>query len=228
MSFYKNAFIAVLLFSNSLFSQQEPELSAEDILRAIRPGKRMLNMQLRGTMRDQESGDESKVEIIVEGTSISLESLSPAQSIKADYSGGVPFIRLFANGSYQLVKQSDQTELLNSAALISDFAVPYFYWQPTGKPQVARGRGRNCWVVGVVNPMSSELHRTANIWIDKVTASPVKIEIYDGNQRVCRRIEVVSLSFSTTKGNFPKTIRFEQLSPVTKKVTKRSYLQLTD
>jgi len=98
--------------------------------------------------------------------------------------------RYFMKGSGELTGERRAARLIESQFSYYDLGMPFLQWPDPKLVGDGRMRGRDCFVVEV--RATDQPYARAKLWIDKESVAPLRIEAFDTEDRLVKRIEITS------------------------------------
>lgn len=107
-----------------------------------------------------------------------------------------------------------------------DLALRFLYWPSPRLLGEESIRSRPSFKIEIPAPGSESDYGVVRIWIDKESGALLRVEGYNKEGKLAKRFEVVSAQKLGGQWML-KQMRVERLDPATKKVTGRTYLEVT-
>jgi hypothetical protein len=208
----------------ALALRADPLPSAKEILDQVRLQQSLQQLDLEGQLRA--GATVIPFRITQTGPVIRYTFASPPEVLQ---------LRLGEDGSRLDVVTENSTKKFAASRLeekiggtgvtYGDLALKFLYWpnaQVVGSDTV---RTRNCWKLRLPAPSKDSPYANVLLWIDQESGALMRMEGYDGQDRLTKRFEVVSAQKIEGRW-FLKQMRIEEMQPGTSKVQSRSYLEI--
>lgn len=165
--------------------------------------------------------------ITLEGGEIRYAFSKPQETI---------LLRLGEERAELLVRQGNQEAALRSAEsgervrgsslTYEDLALRFLYWPGVKLLGTEQFRTRPAWLLELHPHDKHSLYGAARVLIDQGSGALLRVEGFDWEGRLIKRFEVVSVQ--RIEGQyFLRSMRVETFDPITRKVTDRTYLDVT-
>ena len=106
-----------------------------------------------------------------------------------------------------------------------DLALKFLYWKKPRLLDEEMVRSRRAWKIEISAPRGSSQYGAVRVWIDKESAALLRIEGYDKNGILAKRLEVVSAQKIDGQWML-KQMRVERIDPDSRKTTGITYLEV--
>ena len=83
-------------------------------------------------------------------------------------------------------------EVRGTDVTYEDLAMRFLYWPNAKIIKLDKVKGRECWLVRVLNPDGQGAYATVDVWIDRGSGGMIKMNGYNSGGRPIRRFEVLS------------------------------------
>jgi hypothetical protein len=206
-----------------LHAQGNPP-SAQEVLALVRMQQAQQRLDLQGELRE-------------EGTAIPFRLTQTGPLIRYSFTNPEEVLQLrLGENSSRLDEVFDtRTEKFSASKMdqkirgtgvtYEDLALKFLYW-PDG---VVLGeetlRTRKCWKLRLSAPSRGSQFSRVLLWVDQASGALMRLEGYDGKNRLIKRFEVVSGQKIDGRW-FLKQMRIEELKPGTNEVQTRTYLEI--
>ena len=199
---------AFLMFSPSAFSQDAApddgsssspfegkkleDLTADDVLKLVRYSYTNYNQEFKGYLR---RGITKKVEFTLrlKPESVQFFFNDPAQVIYLD-TKNKSFSLFEGVGGKDLQPVAPERygeKIRGTDATYDDLSMRFLYWPNPKIVQESKLKGRDTWLVRVINPDGRGNYATVDCWVDKATGGLLRMLGYNRGGRPIRRLEVV-------------------------------------
>jgi hypothetical protein len=167
--------------------------------------------------------------IHLEGGEVRYEFADPVETV---------ILRLGDNGSELLVegpggggpktlRSAEAGERVRGSSLTyEDLALRFLYWPGAKYLGTDTIRTRSAHRLELHPHDRRSLYAAARVWIDQASGALLRVEGYDWEGRLLKRFEVVSAQKIEDQW-FLRTMRVETFDPATRRVTDRTYLDVT-
>lgn len=176
----------------SFLNKSIDELTADEVLKLVRYSYTMYNRDFEGLLR---LGIAKKIPFILslQPEAIRFVFNDPAQVILLDTRnqnfalyegvGGAELARVDASKYDDSIRGTDAT--------YDDLSMRFLYWPNAKIAGQDKVKGRDCFIVRVVNPDGRGAYATVDVWIDKESGGMLKMIGYNRQGRPIRRFEVL-------------------------------------
>jgi len=220
-----NRLLAVTFTLVSVLGTLQADSEAEAILAAVRVnplGERIvLNARLRA---------DSKIvpfQIRVSDGTVGYVFENPDQEIVLGLGEKVSTLSERRGGKSSPVSPAKYDDPVRGGLLTyEDLALRFLYWQNPKLLGSETIRSRPAYKIEIAAPPSESDYGVVRLWIDKESGALLRIEGFNKSGRLAKRFEVVSAQKLGGQWML-KQMRVERLDPETKKVTGRTYLEVT-
>ena len=107
-----------------------------------------------------------------------------------------------------------------------DLALRFLYWPNAKLLGDETIRSRQAYKIEIAAPQTESEYGAVRLWVDKESGALLRIEGYNKDGKLAKRFEVVSAQKLDGQWML-KQMRVERLDPETRKVTGRTYLEVT-
>lgn len=114
----------------------------------------------------------------------------------------------------------------NTGISYEDLALRFLYWKNARLLGEDVVRTRQAWKIEMQAAGESSQYGAARLWIDQESGALLRVEGYDKQGRLIRRFEVISAQKIDGQWML-KQMRVETVDPESRKVTGRTYLEVT-
>lgn len=209
-----------------LHAEDAPEPSAEEIQRLVKLSYIRQQMNLKGQLRNDETGTEAPFELSMLENTIRFRFDKPIQIINLDLNDKGFVLREVVKGKNAPVPKARYDEKIRGTDITyEDVSMRFLYWPNPVKLDKETVKHRTCWKLRLNNPDTSGAYGVAFIWVDSGSGSIMRMEGYDRAGKLIKRYEVIS-GMKVGEGWMLKQMRIESFDGATKKRTGRSYLEL--
>lgn len=168
------------------------QLNADEVLKLVRYSYTLYDQDFTGVLR---TGIVKKVPFLMSLKPDSIRFIfdSPDQVILMDTRedkfglyegvGGAELKAVDASKFDNVVRDTDIT--------YDDLSMRFLYWPNARIVKFDKVKGRDCWLVRVLNPDGKGAYATVDVWIDKGSGGMLKMTGYNNQGRPIRRFEVL-------------------------------------
>ncbi len=176
----------------SFLNKSIDQLTADEVLKLVRYSYTMYNRDFEGLLR---LGIAKKIPFILslQPEAIRFVFNDPAQVILLDTRnqnfalyegvGGAELSRVDSSKFDDSIRGTDAT--------YDDLSMRFLYWPNAKIAGQEKVKGRDCFIVRVVNPDGRGAYSTVDVWIDKESGGMLKMIGYNRQGRPIRRFEVL-------------------------------------
>ena len=206
----------------------DPNLTAGDILRAVREGQGSRHESLNGKLRNDETGDVFPFKLVADGTTVRYEFAGqPPTTVQVRYDQDNSQLEESTGGSTEkLTPGNFDKTILGTDMTYEDLALRFLYWSRATLVGSDNVDLRGAWKVRVDAPTRKTEYSSVNLWVDKESGALLKAEAYNWDGKIVKEFKVDSGQKLNGKW-YLKEMRIESLDPVSGKKKSRSYLNIT-
>ena len=219
-----------LLVGGALRAADDPNLTASDILRAVREGQGSRHESLDGKLRNDETGDAFPFKLVADGTTVRYEFAGKTPTVvQVRYDQDGSQLQESTGGSTEkLTPGNFDKTILGTDMSYEDLALRFVYWPKATLLGDETVDLRSAWRVRVDAPNRRTEYSSVNLWVDKESGALLKAEAYnwDNPSRLVKRFKVDSGQKLNGKW-YLKEMRIESLDPASGRKKARSYLNIT-
>ncbi len=210
---------------------QEPD--PDRILEAVRRSTvQNEQLTLAGRLRHRESGKRHPFRMTVRRNQIAfLFEQAPQHTIVLDLGGERYRLReKLGNGGFVDVPAAKYgTIIRNTGVNYLDISLAYLYWPNAKFLKEDVVSERITWLLRVPNPDPSGPYATLDIWVDQQTGGLMRIQGYDRQGRLVKKMEVMDVQRVKAKDKKVwalEKMKILSIDPNTRRVTSLTYMEL--
>lgn len=218
-------FAFLLLLLPSAFSA---DLTATDILRAVREGQASRHEALDGQLRNDSDGKTYPFRLVADGPSVRYQFPGPpATTVQVLYNDENSELReSTGNGpAERLTSANFDRKILGTDLTFEDMALRFVYWSRATLLGEDRVKTLAAYKLRLNAPSKRTQYAFVLLWVMKESGALLRAEGYDGEGRLSKRFEVVSGQKIEGKW-YLKQMRIENVDPASGKVASRTYLEI--
>lgn len=202
----------------------DPPPSAQEILGQVRLQQSQQQLDLAGQLRS--SATVVPFRITQTGPVIRYTFANPPEVVQLRLGeNGAQLDLVLLNRTKKFSASRLDERIGGTAVTYGDLALKFLYWPNAEVLGADTLRSRNCWKLRLTAPAKDAQYATVLLWVDKESGALMRMEGYDGSNRLVKRFEVVSAQKIEGRW-FLKQMRIEEMVPGTNKVQARSYLEI--
>src|SRR5437763_2511370 len=216
--------IILLYFVSALSIYSAPVPSANEILASVRMIEAQQQIDLQGQLRENDSVIPFR--LIQNGPLIRYSFTNPNEVLQlrlGQNSSRLDFVTDTGTEKFAAGKLSQR--IRGTSLTYEDLAFKFLYWQTARVLGEENVRTRNCWKLQLRAPSRESQYSNVLLWIDKTSGALMRMEGYDWNAQLVKRVEVVSAEKIDNRW-FLKQMRIEELQPGTNHAQSRTYLEI--
>lgn len=204
------------------------DLTAADILHAVRDGQASRHETLDGQLRNDADGRKFPFRLAAEGPSVRYEFPGPpATAVQVQYNDENSELRVSVAGapSEKLTGANFGQKLLGTDLTYEDLALRFVYWSRASLQEEDHATTFPAYKLRLNAPSKRTQYAYVMLWVGKDSGALLRAEGYDDKDRVIKRFEVVSGQKIEGKW-YLKQMRIENVDPDTQRVASRTYLEI--
>ena len=222
--------LATLLFAGSTLRAEQGDaanLTAADILRAVREGQSSRHEALDGQLRNDEDGKVFPFRLVTDGPQVRYQfSGTPPTTVQVRYNEDSSDLQESTGGTTEkLTPANFDKKILGTDLAYEDLALRFVYWTKATTEGSETIKLRPCWKLRLNAPNHRTQYSSVNLWVDKESGALMRAEAYDWQGKQTKRFEVVSGQKIEGKW-YLKQMRVESLDPGTDHANSRTYLEI--
>src|SRR5262245_41679211 len=218
-----SAFVICLLLASMCLSAGPPP-SAKEILDSVRMLESRQQIDLQGQLRQEEVVIPFR--LMQNGPLIRYTFTDPDETLELRLGENSSRLELESDAGTEKVGTSKlQEKIRGTMVTYGDLAFKFLYWPAARVLGEENVRTRKCWKLQLRAPSRESPYLNVLLWVDKASASLMRMEGYDWDAKLVKRFEVVSAQKIEGRW-FLKQMRVEQLQPGTNHVEARAYLEI--
>jgi hypothetical protein len=167
--------------------------------------------------------------IRLQGGEIRYEFADPSETVllRLGENGSELLLETAGGGGARVLRSAEGGERVRGSSLTyEDLALRFLYWPGAKYLGTDTIRTRSAHRLELHPHDRRSLYAAARVWIDQASGALLRVEGYDWEGRLLKRFEVVSAQ-KIEEQWFLRTMRVETFDPATRKVTDRTYLDVT-
>ena len=206
----------------------DPNLTAADVLRAVREGQGSRHEALNGKLRNDETGDVFPFKLVADGPTVRYEFTGKMPTvIQVRYNDdGSQLEEASGGNTTKLTPANFDKTILGTDMTYEDLALRFVYWPKATLLGEETVDLRSAWKMRVDAPNHRTDYSSVNLWVDKESGALLKAEAYNWDGKLVKRFKVDSGQKLEGKW-YLKEMRIESLDPASGKAKSRSYLNIT-
>lgn len=204
------------------------DLTASDILRAVREGQASRHETLDGQLRNDADGKTFAFRLIADGPSVRYQfSGPPATTVQVQYNEEDSELHESVNGGAdeRLTRANFNKKILGTDLTYEDMALRFVYWSRASLLEDDHATTFPAYKLRLNAPSKRTQYAYVLLWVGKDTGALLQAEGYDEKDRVIKRFTVVSGQKIAGKW-YLKQMRVENVNPDTGRVATRTYLEI--
>ena len=216
-------FIASTIFLPVL-THGAPPPSAQQILTSVRMIEARQQIDLQGQLRENEIVIPFR--LTQNGPLIRYSFTNPDEVLQlrlGQNSSRLDFVT--GAGTEKFATGRLSQKIRGTSLTYEDLAFKFLYWQTARVLGEENVRTRNCWKLQLRAPSRESQYSNVLLWIDKTSGALMRMQGYDWNAQLVKRVEAVSAQKIDNRW-FLKQMRIEELQPGTNHVQSRTYLEI--
>lgn len=206
------------------------DLSAADILRAVREGQASRHETLDGQLRNDADGRKFPFRLSADGPNVRYEfSGPPATTVQVQYNDENSDLHASVVGApaEKLTAANFAQKLLGTDLTYEDLALRFVYWSRASLQEEDHATTFPAYKLRLNAPSKRTQYAYVLLWVGKDSGALLRAEGYDDQDRVTKRFDVVSGQKIAGKW-YLKQMRIENVEPASGKVSSRTYLEIKD
>ncbi len=204
------------------------DLTASDILHAVREGQASRHETLDGQLRNDADGKTFPFRLVADGPSVRYEFPGPPPTVvQVQYNDENSELRQSSGSgaAQRLTSANFDQRVLGTDLTFEDMALRFVYWSRAALVGEDQVKTLSAYKLRLDAPSKRTQYAFVLLWIGKDNGPLLKAEGYDSQGRVIKRFEVVSGQKVEGKW-YLKQMRIERVDPGTGKVASRTYLEI--
>src|SRR5438093_6489598 len=212
----------LLIFSLSLFA--EPPPSAKDILASVRMIESQQQIDLQGQLRQNDVVVAFR--LVQNGPLIRYSFTNPEEVLQLRLGENSSRLDLVSGaGTEKFAPSKLNQRIRGTSVTYEDLAFKFLYWPTARVLGEENVRTRNCWKLQLRAPSRDSQYSNLLLWIDKASGALMRMEGYDWNAQLEKRVEVVSAQ-KIERRWLHKQMRAQEFQPAPSPVQARTYLEI--
>ena len=207
----------------------DPNLTANDILRSVREAQGSRHEALSGKLRNDETGDVFPFKLVADGATVRYEFAGKTPTVvQVRYDQDGSQLQESSGGNTEkLAPGNFDKTILGTDMTYEDLALRFVYWPKATLLGSDSVRTRSAWKVRVDSPTRRTEYSSVNLMVDKESGALLAADAFDWNGKLIKQFEVISGQKLNDGKWYLKQMRIESLDPSTGKTKTRSYLDIT-
>lgn len=218
------AVVIALCATSAACAQSAP--SAQEILSAARINQMTQEAELNGQLRVDRQREPFVVRLS-DGV-VRYRFSDPDQEIQLRFGDKQVTLTESRDGG-RAAPVTPGAPLRDTSITYEDLSLPFLYWPNPRLIGEDTVRTRACWRIEVQAPRSGPLagsqYGVVRVWVDKESGALLKMEGYDGQGRLAKRFEVISVQRIDGQPML-RSMRVEEFDPGSPRVARRTYLEI--
>lgn len=204
------------------------DLTAADILRAVREGQAGRHETLEGQLRNSSDGKTFPFRLVADGPSVRYQFAgSPATTVQVQYNEENSELLESVDGAAaeKLTRANFDRKILGTDLTYEDMALRFVYWSRSSLLEDDHATTFPAFKLRLNAPGKRTQYAYVLLWVHKDTSALLQAEGYDEKDRLLKRFTVVSGQKIGGKW-YLKQMRVENVNPDTGRVATRTYLEI--
>lgn len=225
--FWRQVFTAIFLF---IFCAAMPALRADEQARQILDAARLNQVAGPATLNGRLRVENNKIpfQLILEKNTVEYQFENPDQAIILDFSKKLPrLLEKTGRKTSTVIEGKYDKKIRNSDITYEDIGMRFMNWPDPVLAGEDTVRTRKTWKIDIPAPDTNSQYANVRVWIDKENGALMRMEGYDPSGNLLKRFEVISVQKLQDRWVL-KQMRIEAFDPATRKITSRTYLEITD
>ncbi len=214
----------------SVFGENPPELTAEQVLVLVRRSYALQNHRMAGLLRDDNSNKKEPLELTLTGNVMRFRFKNqPPEIVHLDLTTEPATLWQVKAGGSSPVPMSNAADSVRGMDFnYEDLSLRFTYWK-NAKMMDANARLTaariKCWLVRVTAPDTKGPYYNVDLWVEKESGGVAKMEAYNTVSKMVKRFQVTKVQ-KVDGATVLKEMRIESFNPVNGEPKGRTYLTL--
>jgi hypothetical protein len=205
-----------------------PDITAADILRAVREGQASRRETLNGQLRNDADGKVFPFQLVANGPLVRYQFKGPpAATVQVRYNKEDSDLEesIAGGGAERMTPANYDKPILGTDMTYEDLALRFVYWGRSSIQEEDNSTTFPAYKLKMTAPTRRSQYSYVLLWVGKDSGALLRAEGYDWQGRLIKRFEV--RSGQKIEGRwYLKQMRIETVKPENGKVGSRTYLEI--